>query len=315
MKLIQFTLLVSLFAINIFGQEDYVYAKIYLSKGEVIKDQINPNFASSTDVKVYLNNKKRTYQKRKIDSILMGQEKYFTKKSFLITDFLKKIDDGIIEIFEVNGRLLGIKRKNSELFIIPKLKYDYAYNIFCSDSVDKEIQGINKENFITKIEKYNSSTAINSEIYVLFDSIRESSRTFLTRLSFFRPEVGFEIKLSKEFTLYNSIGLNFFGDIYRGVQTIVNYDYSGEIRLYYNNKKRLEQGRSNYNFSGPFIAATYKYMIENNEKNKNIIGIIHGWQDNNIFKSLYSGYRIGIGFNPIDNEIMVMSFLTMGWSF
>ena len=262
-----------------------------------------------------MDDKMKNYSKRKIDSILIGEDKYFTERDFLTTNFLREVEKGTISLYEVNNNLLGIKRKGYDLYPIPESKYRYAYNLFCKNTFGKDSSEMNKDEFIEKVEAYNSSTSISSEKPVLFDSIRKSSEAFLTRLSFLRPEVGFEAKITNGISIYNSFGMNFFGDMFRDAQTIINYDYSGAIRFYYNQRKRLKQGKSNYNFSGPYYAVTYKHIIDVNQKNKHVIRLIHGWQFNNLFKSLYSGFRFGLGFNPKNDNIIVMSFLNMGFAF
>lgn len=289
MKLIQFLGLIIISSINIYGQKDLIDAKIYLKNEKEIDGKVKADFASKTDVKVYIKDKKKTYSKRKIDSILIGKAKYYTNREFLNTEFLRIIEKGTISLFEIDGKSIGIKRNESEIFTIPKSKYNNAYNIFCNYTYDKGLKKINKEKFIKKVRAYNNTNIVSPEKNVLFDSIRNSSEMFLTRLSFLRPEIGFELKVINGVSIYNSLGINIYGDWFRDAQTFVNYDYSGEIRFYYNKEKRLKEGKSNYNFSGPFVASAYKYMIDINRENKSIIGLLHGWQDNNIFKSVYSG--------------------------
>ena len=148
----------------------------------------------------------------------------------------------------------------------------------------------------------------------LIDSVITTSQIISTRLSFLRPELGFELKLSKGISFYNSIGINFYGNILRDAQTFLNYDYSSELRFYYNRENRLRKGKSVYNYSGPYIAPTFKYLIDINRKNTSNLGVVHGWQETVIY-NLFSGYKLGIGVNPENGKLLLMANITMGWTF
>jgi hypothetical protein len=147
------------------------------------------------------------------------------------------------------------------------------------------------------------------------DSIINASKVLLLRLSFFRPELGAEVKVFKPISFYNSIGINFNGNIFRNSQTFINYDYSSELRFFYRQTKRSEKGKSNYNFSGPFIAGTYTYLIDTNVENKNVIGIIHGWQESSLFNNTYGGFRVGLGYDLNTTKLTFRSLFTIGWTF
>lgn len=130
MKHILFILsLLIISSIKISAQKDLTHAKIYLSEGKVIEGQIKSNFAVKPHVKVYMDDKKKNYSKRKIDSILIGEDKYFTEKDFLTTNFLREVEKGTISLYEVNNNLTPRSRFRELPYRALKEVRDMAWNI------------------------------------------------------------------------------------------------------------------------------------------------------------------------------------------
>jgi hypothetical protein len=285
--------IISLFSLNVYAQSNFKEAKIYLRNGKVIEGQLKYDFATKKEIKVYLENKKsKTYLIRKIDSIQVGEDKYFAKKEKMDRNFYKEIETGVVSLYEVNGKFMGIKRNESMIFIVPKSRYSDAYKIFCKEDDNYVSEKLIRDSFIYKVNTYNLSNTFNTDDKVLFDSIVRSTKLLTAKLSVLRPELGLEFKIANRVSLYNSIGMNFYANMTRNASYFVNFDYSGEVRMYYNGNKRLRKGDSNYNFSGPFIAATYKYFIDIDNDNSSIVGFVHGWQENTILGPFYTGYSI-----------------------
>lgn len=272
MKFTLLTAFLLLSFLNTTAQTKLKPVVIYLSDGEKIKGKIDEVISIGPELEVYHENKKENIAKSKIDSVLVNGIKYISEHRILSHHFIRYIEKGLIDIYEIDNRILAISREGSQRYRIPKRHYGKAYNYFCRNSWNDLFIGMNKEEFIDKVEEYNSMDSPSDP--VLYDSISKTSKTFLLRLSFYRPEAGLELKISDKLSFFNSMGINISGNFLRGAETFINYDYSGELRVYYNRLNRLNKGYDIYNFSGPFIAATYKYFIENNIENRHAVGLL-----------------------------------------
>lgn len=297
-------------ASNVLGQTAQPIS-IFLSNGDSISGELKGDLFTRPDLKIVTTDKTSRIQKNKVDSLILNDRKYYTDKSFLTSNLITNIEKGTIPIYEVNNNLIGISR-NDNLYSISTKNYSKALYLFTvnNNEIDRKIE---KEEFISRIKAANRE--MDNDQAVPFDSIVNSSKLFLTRLSFLRPEIGVEVKIMRPLSLYNSFGINFYGNTFRDAQTFINYDYTSEIRYYYMQKKRRSKGKSNYNFSGPFFAGTYNYLIDINKENKNIVGLLHGWQDSNLFNNTYGGYRIGVGYDLANENIMLISVFNIGWTF
>jgi hypothetical protein len=310
MKTYLYIALMLFFASNVLGQTEQPIS-VFLSNGDSISGELKGDLFTRPDLKIVTSDKTSRIQKNKVDSLILNNRKYYTHKSFLTTNLITNIEKGTIPIFEVNNNLIGVSR-NDNLHIISTKNYSKALYLF-SVNHNEIHRKVEKEEFISKITAANRE--MDKDQAIPFDSIINVSKLFLTRLSFLRPEIGIEIKIMKPISLYNSFGINFYGNIVRDAQTFINYDYTSEIRYYYLQRKRSNKGKSNYNFSGPFFAGTYKYLIDTNTKNKNIVGLLHGWQETNLFNNTYGGFRIGAGYDLTSENIMLISMLNIGWTF
>ena len=65
-----------------YGQEKKKNAIIYRSNGEIVQGKVNQDFAKKQEIKVYSGTKIKRIQKRKIDSILVDNDKYLIEKCF-----------------------------------------------------------------------------------------------------------------------------------------------------------------------------------------------------------------------------------------
>lgn len=296
------------------SQKDSLKATLYLSNGKVKTGIINKKFYKGDRIRLLINSKKYSYRKTKIDSIIVDSTKYIFVGSPLSIYTLKVISSGKLQLFsDRTGTRLYLKRDSCQTYIIPSNKYHVVYNIFSGDTNNIQSIPIDQQKFISLVQNYNSSLLKSTDMPVPYDSINRYKKPLITRISLLRPEIGFELKLMDNISLYNSFGINFWGNYFRNAKTFVNYDYSGELRMFYNQKRRLIKGKSNYNFSGPFVAFTYKYMIETNSNNFNMIGVLMGRQDSNLFTKGYGSLRLGACIDTKNNFFYFIYMFSFGW--
>ncbi len=295
------------------AQNDTPHITTYHSDGTVSQGNLKGKLFKRPEIKLETEGEVQRIQTRKLDSLILDGQTYTVRKNFLDADLLLELDTGLVDLYEVNNSFLGIRWKGRKLMLVSPRDFDKVLPSFGYGEFEKG-KDITREEFVSSIKKINRNTT--RETILPIDSIAQNSDFFIPRISFLRPEVGFELNISRVVSLYNSIGLNFFGDASREAQTFVNYDYSGELRLFYNQERRLEKGKLNYNRTGPFIAGSYKYFIDINRENTDFVGILHGWQESNLFSNgTFVGFRLGAGYDMTNEGFMFFSALTMGWTF
>jgi len=293
------------------GQTENQNITIYSSKGAVIQGTLKGNLFSRVRFKVITEKKTQSISIEKVDSLIFCNESYLVHDFPLKTTLIRIIDSGNVNLFEINGSGLGFSRNSTYIVEVPPKGFNNAIDLLETDQENRK-ESIKYNDFVSRIIKNNDS--IKEPLSLPYDSVINSSNSIIFRISTLRPELGFEIKLTKPISFYNSLGMNFFGNQQRNASSFINYDYSSELRFFYRQRKRSEKGKSNYNFSGPFLAGTFKYFIERNDENRKLIGIILGWQDNSIFKNTYTAYKVGVAYDWNNEEYLILSSLTLGWT-
>jgi hypothetical protein len=298
------------------AQNDLSHMTVFRSNGKVVEGLLLTKIFGKPEFRLEIDGKSKRIQTRKVDSLYIDDTKYLVEKDFGSPALLEVLDTGMINLYEVNDKSLAIRRGEKDLIHIRPKKYHEA-PYYLGYKGGESSEKLSKEELISIIKEINDfADSSTVKLVPPIDSVSVSVRNVSGRFSFLRPELGVEVKLSNSFSIFNSFGLNFGGDSFRDAQTFVNYDYSSELRWFYSRKRRLRKDKNVYNFSGPFIAATYKYLIDVNRDNQGIIGLLHGWQTNVIlFSNSYFGYRLGLGYSPINEEVYFLGMLNTGFHF
>lgn len=306
-------ILFSVIAFSSVAQNEIREATLYLKDGAEVTGTIKGSIFNKQKIRVYDDNGSATISVSKMDSLITDSIRYVVKPRGMNKYLSAERVTGGLEIVQSNKNLLTIKRFDTPYFNFTRTQYRRVYSMFCLNYIDTSKVKISTDEFFRLIEECNTRGYYKKK--VVYDSLKLGLERFIVRLSVYRPHVGFELRLLKNVTLFNSIGVNFFGDYFREATTVVNYDYIGQLRWFYLYNHRLKKGKSNYKHSGQYIAASYHYFIDVNTYNPNVFSLQHGWQDNNLFNKTSSSIAIGLGIDPITTGIYIVADCRLGIAF
>jgi hypothetical protein len=170
-----------------------------------------------------------------------------------------RLAKGPLNVYQ-SGKTLMLDIKGRPSIDIIK-NYRLAHMYFCTDNRASEKDTIDKITFIKHVNAFNDKGQMPG--LKLYDSARSHINIANFKISFLKPEIGLELKLLKNLSFYNAIGLNFYGAALRDARTFINEDGISQLRIYINQQKRIRKGKSIYNFSGVYIAPTFRYLFEN----------------------------------------------------
>jgi hypothetical protein len=306
--LFSFTLFVAVLA---YGQNPYVKAELYLSNGEVLKGEVDSTFARKSNIKIFFDdNSSEQVNRSQLDSIQCNGKRYVIYRNKKEVRLLQVIDEGKVDLFQMNGRQLALKRDDTKLNIVFYKNYSRAYNVFYQDSSMVPVGKMSRTEFINKVKSKNDTLALSN-----YDWMKSYAKPLIFRLSVLMPSAGVEVKISNKFSFYTGMAINLFGDDVRGAKTFLNYNYNAELRYFFMPLKRLEKGKYSYNFTGPYFGATYNYLIDSGIENASIGGVVFGWQESNLITNTFQLVKIGLGSDFNTGEVYLIGGVSMGWYF
>jgi hypothetical protein len=310
LRILLFLFIAVLLSSESFSQGKWVDAVVF-AKGKRIEGKVLKSFYRKPSIKIDDGHRTRWIRIKKIDSLYVNNEVYYVKHISSGYVPYKMLEKGTVTVYG-NEQSMAAQIDSAQLYFLPKRNYRKAYCIFCLDTLCSEKNKMSREEFLNLIHQSNSG---GKRRRVVYDSLIRSSKPVFLRASFLRPELGAELKVTNGITLGGSAGINTFGGSFRDAKTFINYDYTGQMRFYFNKERRLSKGRSLYNFSGPFFGLTYMYLIDVGRENQNLAMVTYGFQENSLFNSAFSCIRLSAGADVNTGEFYFSSILGLGWSF
>jgi hypothetical protein len=304
-KKIPLTFLLILIVSFVVAQNKTLNAKIFFKNGVKIEGQIKSNFQSKDKLKVTKNGKVERFKLKTIDSLIVNDTLFFQiiKDGFFRYYYLR-LTNGPIKVYEFSRNL--ILEMNDRPSVNIGRKYRLANMYFCTDDKASLKDTINKIVFINRVKTFNAKGQAPS--FRMYDSARNQINITNIKISFLKPEIGLELKLMKNIGFYNGLGLNFYGSAFREARTFINQDGISQLRFYITQKKRIRKGNSIRNFTGVYIAPTYRYLFENAVPDKQYVGLEFGFQEQPILFKTYSNMSIGLGYE-LTKKVAMFSFI------
>lgn len=300
--------------LTVSGQNPYVKAELFLVNGEVLKGEVDSTFARKTNVKIFFDdNSSETVSRSQIDSIHCNGSRYMLQRYAWQTILVRILDEGPVDLLEMNGRQLALKQDDTRIIPIFYKKYSKAYFVFCQDSSMVKRAKMSRIEFVELVKVYNSQISDTTKL-TNYDWMKSYAKPLTLRLSVFTPSAGVEVKISNQFSFYAGMAINFFGEA-RGAKTVLNYNYDAEVRYFFMPKKRIEKGKHNYNFTGPYFGGTYNYLVDNGIENASVGGMVFGWQESSLINNTFQLLKIGLGSDFNTGEVYLIGGVSMGWSF
>jgi hypothetical protein len=310
-KKIPLTFLLILIVSFVVAQNKTLNAKIFFKNGVKIEGQIKSNFQSKDKLKVTKNGKVERFKLKTIDSLIVNDTLFFqiVKDGFFRYYYLR-LTNGPIKVYEFSRNL--ILEMNGRPSLNIGGKYSLANMYFCTDDKASLKDTINKIAFINCVKTFNAKGQAPS--FRMYDSAISQINFANIKISFLKPEIGLELKLMKNIGFYNGLGLNFYGSAFREARTFINQDGISQLRFYFTQKKRVKKGKSIHNFSGMYLAPTYRYFFENTLPDKQYTGIDFGFQEQRLMFKTYSNVSFGIGYEHTKKEAMLSFIYNIGFN-
>jgi hypothetical protein len=305
------TLLLLIITTFAFTQNDLRNVKIFFKNGGQIEGQIKANFQKKEKLEVSKNGKSIKFKPKTIDSLILDDTAFYRViTSGLSSYYHLRLIKGPIKIYQL-GRDLIVETNGIPSINILK-NYRLANMYFCTDDRANAKDTIDKITFLNHVNTFNDKGQMPS--LKLYDSARSHINIANIKISFLKPEIGLELKLLKNFSFYNALGLNFYGDAFRDARTFINQDGISQLRFYINQKKRIRKGKNIHNFSGVYIAPTYRYLFENAVPDKQYVGLELGIQESSLLFKTYSNVSIGLGYELTKKEAMFSFIYHFGFN-
>lgn len=296
MKIIFLTIIFASFIFHGISQEDYKPGKVILYSGELVEALVKVKSEEPLEIAYKKLNEEGVFKIKKVKQIILDSTSYFYmikgKKESLVKETYNfhgftLYSNGIEEFYKVDELYEKLKEK--------KLRWLYQFMI--KDTTPPS--PMTKEYFLKEYEK-----KVNGEISE--KSLKEKrlekrleyahvKSSLAGNISFFKPDVGLELKLTDKLTWYNSAGLNMAARRVDTTYKFVTPDLESGIRLFLTQKKRKEKGKFTNNFSGSYLQLGVERYFFSPSDIKDIVALSFGFQENSPESLGFSNSRVVIG--------------------
>lgn len=288
------------------GSQDVVYLK----DGGIQKGQF-AGVNAFQKLKLLQNGSTEKFQLTEIDSLEIDQRMFQIVNGEIQT---RTLIDGYVTVKEGVEDVLSIQTQSHMPYAIPIDKLNNAYRIFCTNGGTLRDQPMSRKVFLSQVRDFNIQQE-TAEQSVLYDSRRQRIQPVVLRIGVFLPEVGLEFGIAKWLSLYNGFGVNFLGNVYRNARTVINFDATSHLRIFPGFKRRLRNGNHIYKNSGFYLGPFWSYAIELGTTNVSGYGMACGWQDNNFLNKASGFTSLGLGYDPLNNDVLFLINIWLGVAF